>query len=396
MSSSKRKIAVVTGTRAEYGLLKWLMKEIQRTEPLSLQCIATGAHFSPEFGNTYNNILNDNIDIAYRVEMQLSSDSRVAVTKSLGLGVIGFADAYATLEPDVLVLLGDRYEILAAAQAAMIARIPIVHLHGGEACEGLIDEPVRHAITKMSHFHFVAADEYKKRVIQLGENPDTVFNIGPMMQDGFNKEKLLSKKEIEKEISFSISEKLFLITYHPVTLSGIKPEEYYTELFDALDEFPDYQCIFTMSNTDPSGKIIFDLIESYCSRNKHRAIAFTSLGSCKYYSLLRLATAVVGNSSSGLLEAPYFRTATVNIGDRQRGRLLSSSVLTCGYYKSEIIKALKLICISEWRQEHLEKIKIPYGMGKPAQEICQFLETVELDNVLMKGFYNIEVNNGKT
>jgi UDP-N-acetylglucosamine 2-epimerase (non-hydrolysing)/GDP/UDP-N,N'-diacetylbacillosamine 2-epimerase (hydrolysing) len=383
-----RKICVVTGTRAEYGLLYWLLKEIQDDSSLQLQIAVTGMHLSPEFGLTYQVIEGDGFQIDARVEMLLSSDSAVGVTKSIGLAVIGFADAFEKLQPDVVVLLGDRYEILAAAQAAMVARIPIAHLHGGETTEGLIDEAIRHSVSKMAHFHFVAAEPYRKRVIQLGEHPDRVFNFGALGLDNINRLELLDREQFESSISFSLGEKNALITYHPVTLADIGSAKAMDSLLKALDCFPDMKVIFTKPNSDTDGRVIVEMIDNYVAQNPQRAIAFVSLGQLRYLSALKHVDVVIGNSSSGLIEVPAFKKPTVNIGMRQSGRLKASSVIDCSEEKDEIVASIERAW-SRTFQDSLKRVASPYGAGDASHNIKNILKSVCLRDVLMKSFYDM-------
>ena len=334
-----KKVCVVTGTRAEYGLLRWVIDGVQKSHLLSLQLCVTGMHLSPEFGLTYKEIESDGYTIDSKVEMLLSSDTAGGVTKSMGLGLIGFADEFERLKPNLVVLLGDRFEIMVAAIAATIARIPIAHLHGGEATEGLIDEPIRHSVTKMSHLHFVAAEEYRNRVIQLGEHPSTVFNVGGLGVDNILKLDLLSREELEKSLNFKLGAKNVLVTFHPVTLENKTSGMQMDELLSALDKLLDCKIIFTMPNADTDGREIFQLIQSFCRRNEN-AVAFTSLGQIRYLSCLNHVDMVVGNSSSGLLEVPSFKIPTINIGDRQRGRMKADSVIDCEPKENEISEAI--------------------------------------------------------
>jgi len=389
MVKMKRKICVVTGTRAEYGLLRWVIEGIQKSHFLQLQLLATGMHLSPEFGLTIKNIEADGFHVDHSVEMLLSSDTSVGVTKSIGLGLIGFADAFSQLQPDCVLVLGDRYEIFAAASAAMIARLPIAHLHGGEATEGLIDEAIRHSITKMSHIHFVAADEYRRRVIQLGEDPSFVFTVGGLGIDSICRLKLLPKHQLEQELDFQFRSKNMLITFHPVTLENNTSEQQIDELLMALADLQDTGLIFTMPNSDTDGRLIFDKIDAFCS-TRPNAQCFTSLGQLKYLSSMKYVDAVVGNSSSGLLEAPSFNIGTINIGDRQRGRLIASSVIECEPYSSSISDAIKKLYSSHFQQE-LVRCRNPYGNGGASQEIVRRLELQSFDNLLKKKFYDILV-----
>lgn len=384
----KRKICIVTGTRADYGLLYWLIKEIQEDTDLELQVIATGMHLSPEFGLTYQKIEEDGFQINEKVEMLLSSDTPIGVTKSIGLGVIGFADALARLKPDVLVVLGDRFEIFAIAQAAMVVGIPIAHIHGGETTEGAIDEAMRHAITKMAHFHFTAAEPYRNRVIQLGETPERVFNYGAPGLDNLKKLVLLKKVAFEKAIDFQLANPSFLVTYHPVTLSNTKPEKSFNELLNAVDRFPEATVIFTKANADTNGRIINHEIDKYAEKNPLRAKVFTSMGQLLYLSAIRNVDIIIGNSSSGILEAPSLKKPTVNIGDRQRGRLKADSVIDCEEKERSIATAIKKGLAPEFKKI-LRNAKNPYGQGNVSLKIKEYLKKVSLQNILMKKFYDV-------
>lgn len=385
-----RKVCVVTGTRAEFGLLRWLMQEIQNQPELKLQVVATGMHLSPEFGSTWHEIEEAGFTIDARVEMLLSADSNTAVTKSMGLGVIGFADAYAHLKPDVIVVLGDRFEIFAAASAAMIAGIPVAHLHGGETTEGAFDEAIRHSITKMSHLHFVAADEYRQRVIQLGEQPERVFDVGGMGIDAIKRIELLNREELEQSLDFGLGEKNLLITFHPVTLEGdASSSAQMAELLKALGELDDTRLIFTMPNADTGGRELSTMVREFVERHPN-ACVFASLGQLRYFSCLAQIDAVVGNSSSGLLEAPSFGIGTINIGDRQKGRLKADSVIDCKPSSRDILKALEHLYSSEFQQA-LKSVKNPYGTGGASKAIARILADRPLDNILKKQFYNLPI-----
>ena len=388
-SPAIRKICVVTGSRAEYGLLYWLMRGIDSDPDLELQIIATGMHLSPEFGSTYKIIEADGFRIDRKIEMLLSSDTPVGITKSLGVGTIGFADVLADLRPDVVVLLGDRFEILAAAQSAMVARIPIAHLHGGEATEGLIDEAIRHAVTKMAHFHFVAAEPYRLRVIQMGEQPEHVVNVGAMGLDNIARLPLLSREDLQRELSFDLGTTVFLVTYHPVTLRQEAAGEIVGELLSALDAYPAASVVFTKSNSDTDGRIINELIDAYVRKNPGRAKAFVTLGQLRYLSLMRHADVVIGNSSSGLIEAPAMKKATINIGDRQRGRLKCTSIIDCGDTRLEIELAIGRALSMEF-QSALRQTQSPYGSGGASDKVVAFLKSARLEGVLMKSFRDIE------
>ena len=384
----KRKICVVTGTRAEYGLLRWLMDGINQSSKLELQIIATGMHLSPEFGLTYKEIENDGFKIDRKVEMLLSSDSLNGIVKSMGLGMIGFSDALEDLNPDLLLVLGDRYEIFSAVSASMVSRIPVAHLHGGEATEGLIDEPIRHSITKMSHLHFVANTEYRKRVIQLGEQPDRVFLVGGLGIDNIVKLNLLDRKELEQALGFKLGSKNLMITFHPVTLEDSTSDEQMQELLAALGKLKDTHLIFTMPNADTDGRILFKLIEDFVERHPYSK-AFTSLGQLRYLSCIKHVDGVVGNSSSGLLEVPSFKIGTINIGDRQRGRIMADSVIDCGPTRKSIGDALKRLYSTDF-QKTLKTVVNPYGTGGASEAIVKKLEDISLSDILKKGFYDLE------
>ncbi|MBT6936789.1 MAG: UDP-N-acetylglucosamine 2-epimerase (hydrolyzing) [Candidatus Marinimicrobia bacterium] len=383
-----KKICVVTGTRAEYGLLYWFMKGIQGDPQMELQIVATGMHLSPEFGLTYKNIEKDGFYINRKVEMLLSADTPSAISKSTGLGIIGFADVFSDLEPDIIVVLGDRFEILAASIAATFSRTPIAHFHGGEATEGLIDEAIRHSITKMSHLHFVAAEEYKKRVIQMGESPDKVFLVGGMGIDNIKKLPLYSKRELENQINFKFGLKNLLITLHPVTLERDTARGHFINLLQVLDEIEDTKFIFTKPNADTEGRQIIHLIDEFVNQNPDRSIAFVSMGQLKYLSALQYIDALVGNSSSGFAEAPTFKIGTINIGDRQRGRLKADSIIGCEPTKKDIKAAIQKLYSPQFQQK-LKTVKSPYGDGGASKKALDIIRSVEVKGLLKKRFYNI-------
>lgn len=382
-----RKICIVTGTRAEYGLLFGLMRAIQNDSDLELQIIATNMHLSPEFGLTYREIEADGFTINKKVIMLLSSDTANATAKSVGLGFIGFADAYEDLNPDIVVVLGDRYEIISAVSTALFYKIPVAHLHGGEITEGAYDDCIRHAITKMSHLHFTSTEAYRKRVIQLGENPNRVFNVGAPGIENIKKIPLMSKTELESTLDgFTIGSKSLLVTYHPVTLEHSTAEEQIINLLAALDEFPEYKLIFTLPNSDTDGRIIIQLINDYVAKNKERAVAYPSLGLKRYLSALQYVTAAVGNSSSGIIEVPSFGIPTLNIGDRQKGRMAAESVVHCGTEKQQILDGLHTILSSEFQTV---TIKNPYEGSNTTQDILHILKTYPLEGLIQKTFYNL-------
>jgi GDP/UDP-N,N'-diacetylbacillosamine 2-epimerase (hydrolysing) len=384
------KICIVTGTRAEYGLLYWTIKRLIEDRYFEVQICVTGMHLSPEFGLTYKQIESDGFKIDKKVEILLSSDTSVGVSKSIGLGVIGFADAFSELKPDIILLLGDRFEIFAAATAAMISKIPIAHCHGGEATEGLIDEPIRHSITKMSHLHFTSTNEYKKRVIQLGEQPKNVFNVGALGIENINKLRLLSKQHFEKSINFKLLKHVFLITFHPVTLEKATAETQFRNLLSAISSFYNTTFIFTLPNADNDGRVIIDLITKFVIANKSNAVAFTSLGQLRYLSAIKHVDLVLGNSSSGLIEVPSFRKPTINIGDRQRGRVFGKSVINCLPEKDDIVKAIELGMSAGFKNK-IQKSLNPYGNKNSSVEIVKVLRKIKLNqDFIKKSFFNLK------
>ena len=385
-----RKIAVVTGTRAEYGHLYWIIKGIHEDTELQLQLIVTGMHLSPEFGLTVKEIEKDGFPIAERVEMLLSSDTETAIATSMGLGMIGFAKAYERLKPDILVVLGDRFEILSAVASAVPFRIPVAHIHGGEATEGAMDELFRHAITKMSHIHFTATEKYRNRVVQMGELPENVFCFGAPGIDNIYKLDLLDKIELEKELGLPENNKIGVVTYHPVTLEEGTAESQVSELLQALRNFSDIYWVFTLPNADTDGRIIIELISNFTRNASDKGKAFTSLGQLKYLSLLKHAVVMVGNSSSGLIEAPSLELPVVNIGDRQRGRISGENVIDIAECKKETItKAIRKALSTEFRSSLLG-MRNPYGEGCSSEKIINKLITLPLgENLIKKRFCEI-------
>ena len=385
-----KRICVVTGTRAEYGLLRWLMEGIRQSPKLALQVIATGAHLSPEFGLTYRDIEADGFVIDRKVEMLLSSDTPSGVAKSMGLAMIGFADAFAQLRPDMVLVLGDRYEIFSAAAAATIARIPVAHLHGGETTEGAFDEALRHSITKMAHLHFVAAQAYRRRVIQLGEDPARVFLVGGLGIDNMLKLDLLDRAALETALDFKLGPKNLLVTFHPATLEPGAAAGQMDELLAALDTLQDTHLIFTMPNADTEGRALSRQLEAYAA-GRPNAKVYASLGQLRYLSAIAHVDAVVGNSSSGLAEVPSFRKATVNIGDRQKGRLKAQSVIDCAPDR-EGIKAALAQAYSANFQASLSQVVSPYGDGGASQKILHTLENHDFSGSLKKTFHDVPIN----
>ena len=382
-----RKICVITGTRADYGLLRWVMQGIKDDPELTLQIIATGMHLSPEFGLTYREIEKDDFEIDCKVEMLVSSDTSVGTAKSIGLGLIGFADALNELKPDLIVVLGDRFEIFAAVSAALVARVPVAHLHGGEATEGAFDEALRHSITKMSHLHFVAAEEYRQRVIQLGEQPERVFLVGGLGIDNIKRLKLLDRAELEASLDMKLGQKNLLVTFHPVTLEMSTASTQMEELLAALAALNDTQLIFTISNADTGGRALMMMVKEFVSQHTN-ARAFTSLGQLRYLSCIAHVDGVVGNSSSGLAEVPSFKKGTINIGDRQRGRLQASSVINCAPTKRSITSALERLYAADF-QSNLSQVQNPYGEGGASAKVVKIIARFALDGIAKKSFYDL-------
>lgn len=383
----RRKICVITGTRAEYGLLRWVMQGIKDDSELTLQLIVTGMHLSPEFGLTYHEIEKDGFQINRKVEMLTSSDTPVGIAKSMGLGLIGFADALNELSPDLIVVLGDRFEIFGAVAAALVARIPVAHLHGGETTEGAFDEAIRHSVTKMSHLHFVAAEEYRQRVIQLGEQPERVFVVGGLGVDNIKRLKLLDRAELEASLDFKLGQKNLLITFHPVTLEASTVEDQMAELLAALAELKDTQLIFTMPNADTDGRTLIKMVQQFVAQHPN-ARAYTSLGQLRYMSCIAHVDGVVGNSSSGLAEVPSFKKGTINIGDRQRGRLSAASVINCEPTRQGIAAALKKLYIEDF-QASLSQVQNPYGEGGASEQVVKTIKYCALDGIPKKSFYDL-------
>ncbi len=379
----KTKICVVTGSRAEYGLLHWVMKGIEEESNLELQIVATGMHLSPEYGLTYKQIETDGFKVDEKVEMLVSSDTAIGIAKSIGLGVIGFSETFQRLQPDLILVLGDRYEILAAVQAALVAKIPVGHIAGGDITEGAYDDSIRHSITKMSHLHFVTNEQAFRRVKQLGENPSLIYNVGSPGLDHLNKVELLSREELEKSLDFKLREKNFLVTFHPVTLEQLPAAEQFEELLNALSTFKEeVGIIFTKPNSDNDSRELIRMIDEYVKRNPNTK-AFTSLGQLRYLSAIKHCDLVIGNSSSGLYEVPSFGKPTINIGDRQKGRLQATSIINCKTEKDDIVSAIqqgfKLDCSNATN---------PYGDGHSSKRIIEILKSfIDFKKLLKKRFY---------
>ena len=388
---NRRRICVVTGTRAEYGLLRWVMQDIKNDPELELQIVATGAHLSPEFGLTYKAIEEDGFTINDRVEMLLSSDTHVGMSKSVGLGMIGFSDAYMRLKPDLVAVLGDRFEILAAAAAAMLQRIPLVHIAGGEVTEGAIDESIRHAVTKMASFHFTAAEPYRERVIRMGEEPSRVVNSGATGLDSLRRLPLISKTELEAALDFQFKGPILLVTYHPATLGKLAPGNALQELLRALDRFPEGSVLFTLPNADPGGRLLAKMITEYAAERPRRVKVVTSLGQLNYLSAMSACDAVVGNSSSGIIEAPSLGKPTVNIGPRQQGRLRAASIIDCDEEEKAIAAALERALSQEFRALAAQTPSL-YGDGDASAKIVAYLKNADLTSP--KRFYDPPIVTG--
>jgi len=385
---NKLKICVFTGTRAEYGLLYWLIKGLSEDPCVDMQLVVGGMHLSPEFGLTYREIEKDGFTIAEKLETLLSSDTATGISKSIGLGIISAAECFERLKPDVLIVLGDRYEVFAVATAAMISRIVIAHCHGGEATEGLIDEPIRHSITKMSHLHFTSTEKYRHRVIQLGEQPDRVFNVGALGIENINRLTLLGRQEFETSISSKLKSINILVTFHPVTLESSSAEGQFKELLKALYEIEDSLIIFTKANSDTDGRIINQLIDQYVFSHPDTSVAFPSLGQLRYLSALQYIDFVIGNSSSGLIEVPSFKKPTINIGDRQRGREIGETVINCDPQYESIKDAIR-IALSKDFNNAIQHSKNLYGTANASDKIIQILKSSRYDEIIKKKFFDL-------
>ena len=382
-----RKISVVTGSRADYGLLRWVMQGIKDDPELNLQVIATGMHLSPIFGLTHKVIEEDGFRIDAKVEILGSSDSPAAIAESMALALAGTAKAFSELKPDLVVVLGDRFEIFAATAAALVFKIPVAHLHGGETTEGAFDEAFRHSITKMSHLHFVATDEYRSRVIQLGENPKNVYLVGGVGIDSIKNLPLLSREELEAQLGIKFGAKSLLITFHPVTLDAESPEHQMKELLAALSHLNDTTLIFTIPNADTGGHVLIRMIEEFVGQNENAKV-FTSLGQLKYLSCISYVDGVVGNSSSGITEVPTFKKGTINVGDRQLGRIQAASVINCEPKENDIKRAIKTLYSPEFKS-NLAATENPYGEGGASARVVKKLKEFSLEGIIKKTFHDL-------
>ncbi len=385
-----RKICIITGSRAEYGLLKPLIHILNIDSEIDLKIVATGMHLDKKFGLTFKDIENDGFHIYRKCDILPKTNSQSFVHESIGKGIIKFSDIFLEMKPDIVVVLGDRFEIFAASIAAYFLKIPIAHIHGGETTEGAFDEGIRHSITKMSHFHFVAAEEYKNRVIQLGEDPARVFMSGALFVDTIKNTKLLSRNEIEKTMNINFKEKNILLTYHPVTLANNSSQNSFKALLSVLNERADINIIFTGPNADPGSDIILKMIKDFIKKNKNRSVFFTSMGHLKYLSCLQFVDAMVGNSSSGITEAPALSIPTINIGDRQKGRIQTPSIINCEPTLSSINSAFELLYSTKF-QSNLVDIFNPYGGGEAGKKIANKLKDIKLPKNIKKTFFDLKI-----
>jgi GDP/UDP-N,N'-diacetylbacillosamine 2-epimerase (hydrolysing) len=385
----KRKICVITGSRSDYGPLLPLIKSIKNERTLRLQLVATGMHLSPDHGLTYKEIEKDGFHIDEKVKILTETDTADGTSKAMGLAMAGFTRAYKRLKPDIIVVLGDRFEIFSAVACALVHKIPVAHLCGGEVTKGAFDDAFRHSITKMSHLHFTATEEYRKRVIQLGEHPDRIFNVGDIGLDNIISLPLLSKQMLEKSLGLIFQKRNLLITFHPVTLDEESSESQFSKVLKALGELDDTLLIFTKANADPSGKAINIMIDRFVRNNRSKSVVFTSLGQLKYLSLMRYVDALVGNSSSGIAEAPSFKIGTINIGDRQTGRIKAKSVIDCEPDKNSILKALNIL-YSKPFQNQLKTVTNRYGDGRSAKRVLNVLKHYPLKDILRKEFFDMK------
>jgi len=386
-----RKICIFTSGRMEYGLLRGVIREIAASENLQLQILASGMHLSPEFGKTIDEINQDGFNPDECIEILLSGDTPTAICKSMGLALIGYGEAVQRLQPDIMVVLGDRFETFCMAAAAQVCRVPLAHIHGGETTEGAIDEAFRHSITKMSHLHFASSEEYRQRIIQLGESPDRVFNVGALGVENIHRTPLMRRYELAKSIGFILDRPYFLVTFHSVTLEEAKAGEQFQALLDAVKNFPEYKVIFTKTNADTDGRVINRMIDDFIGEHSDRSAGFKSLGMQRYLSTVKYAEAVIGNSSSGIIEAPSFKVPTVNIGDRQKGRIETRSVINCFATKKEIVKSIQQVISPEFRSS-IQDMTNPYEKKDTAENIKDIIKEFDLRNILKKEFCDIIVS----
>lgn len=384
----KRKICVVSTSRADYGLLFWLLKEIEKSRFLELSLVLSGSHLEERLGLTYKEVQRD-FKHFYKVPLGLENDDETALCLAFSAGVAGFSKVLEQIKPDIMVLLGDRYEMLSAGIAGMLRAVPLAHIHGGESTQGAIDEGIRHALTKMSHIHFCATSLYKRRIIQLGENPARVYNVGGLGVENIKRLELLSKKDFENSLGFRLGKKNILVTFHPQTIEKKSASKQFSQILNALDSLKDTHFIFTGANADNGGKIINEMAQSYCFKNPEKAIFAISLGQLRYLSAIKHADIVLGNSSSGISEAPSLKKATINIGNRQKGRIKAPSIIDAKCDKSAILKAIKKAYSKDF-QAKLKSVKNPYGSGFASKKIIKVLENIKLNGILKKKFYDLD------
>ena len=384
----KRKICVVSTSRADYGLLFWLLKEIEKSRFLELSLVLSGSHLEQRLGLTYKEIERD-FKHFYKVPLGLENDDETALCSAFSAGVAGFSKVLEQIKPDIMVLLGDRYEMLSAGIAGMLSSVPLAHIHGGESTQGAIDEGIRHALTKMSHIHFCATSLYKRRIIQLGENPARVYNVGGLGVENIKRLELLSKKDFENSLGFKLGKKNILVTFHPQTIEKKSASKQFSQILNALDSLKDTHFIFTGANADNGGKIINEMAQNYCLKNPKKAIFAISLGQLRYLSAIKHADIVLGNSSSGISEAPSLKKATINIGNRQKGRIKAASIIDTKCDKSAILKAIKKAYSKDF-QAKLKSVKNPYGSGFASKKIIKVLENIKLNGILKKKFYDLD------
>ncbi len=386
-TSDQIKICLVTGTRAEFGLLKNLIKKFNNDAEINLSLLVTGSHLSPFHRETINEIIEEGFEIKSKIYLELDSDTAQSISNATANGVKGFSEVFCQLKPNLLLVLGDRYEILSAVLPACFHNIPIAHIHGGERTEGLIDESIRHAITKFSHLHFVASEVYRKRVIQLGENPKRVFNVGGLGVDAINELILLNKNQLSDKLNISFSKRNLLVTYHPETLDNQLSKIGIDEILKSLNKIEETTLIFTLPNADQNNIYIVEKINEFV-KNKNNSYSFNSLGQLNYFSLLKICDGIIGNSSSGLLEVPFFKKATINIGNRQKGRLKANSVIDCPSKENDILKSIDRI-YSEDFKKILRKVKSPYGEPGAPDKILDTIKTTDFNNLIKKNFYDL-------
>lgn len=385
----KRKICIVTSTRADWGLLSGIAKALSKRTDVTLQIIATNMHLVERFGNTWQEIERDGLHIDYKVPMNTETDTPAGTVTAMSDCMRGMSQAFETLRPDLLLILGDRYEMLAVAATALIYRIPVAHMHGGEVTQGAFDESIRHSITKISHLHFTSTEEARNRVIQLGENPDHVFNTGAIGVYNINHTDFMSREELEENLGTTIPEESVFVTFHPSTLDEMSPAEQCRNLLKALEQHPDVKILFSYPNNDPSGQVIIELIEDFVTRHPERSVVFPSLGARRYLSVLKCVAAVVGNSSSGILEVPSMHIPTLNIGIRQQGRQHADSVIDCGVSFEEICSGLDRV-LSPQERNRAKTIQNPYEQPDTLNKIVETVATFPLDNIIRKPFHDIK------